>query len=48
MNDLGLEHELATLDLGDARLDGGARLVLRRCFQSPQASPTAAQANWAR
>jgi hypothetical protein len=47
MNDLGLEDELATLDLGDARLDRRARLVLQRCFESPQASLTAAQANWA-
>lgn len=47
MTDHGLEHELATLDLGDVRLDRRARLVLRRCFASPQASPTAAQANWA-
>jgi Transposase Tn5 dimerisation domain/Transposase DNA-binding len=47
MNDPGLEHELATLDLGDVRLDRRARRVLQRCFESPQASLTAAQANWA-
>jgi hypothetical protein len=47
MNDGGLEHELATLDLGDARLDRRAQAVLRRFFESPQASPTAAQRGWA-
>jgi hypothetical protein len=47
MNDAGLAHELATLDLGDRRLNRRAVEVLIRLAQSPSSSPNAALQGWA-
>lgn len=47
MTTKGIAEELATIELGDARLNRRARQVLARLLESPSVSPTAAMQGWA-